>query len=328
MSLIFILLGTFFLLAFLGVPIAISLGVASGIGMLTAGVSVSGIAQRMFAGVDSFSYLAIPMFMLAGKLMEYGGISARIVQVAKILCAKVRGGLAITSIVACSFFAALSGSAPATVSAIGGIMYPEMLKDGYDEEFAGGMISVAGNLGPLIPPSILMVTIGVCTGVSISDMFLGGIVIGILLAAVFCLTAYVICRRRNYGGSGQTYSSKEKWRIFWYAYHHSGRHLRRLLHPYGGIRCGGGLRHYRFLLHLQRDYREAVYPVSGGFCSGWLSDFADDFYLYVLQLDFCKTGPLPPDCQRSFLCVYHVGFLYDPLFCDLPDLWNIYGRQC
>lgn len=179
MSLIFILLGTFFLLAFLGVPIAISLGVASGIGMLTAGVSVSGIAQRMFAGVDSFSYLAIPMFMLAGKLMEYGGISARIVQVAKILCAKVRGGLAITSIVACSFFAALSGSAPATVSAIGGIMYPEMLKDGYDEEFAGGMISVAGNLGPLIPPSILMVTIGVCTGVSISDMFLGGIVIGI-----------------------------------------------------------------------------------------------------------------------------------------------------
>jgi TRAP-type mannitol/chloroaromatic compound transport system permease large subunit len=91
MSLIFILLGTFFLLAFLGVPIAISLGVASGIGMLTAGVSVSGIAQRMFAGVDSFSYLAIPMFMLAGKLMEYGGISARIVQVAKILCAKVRG---------------------------------------------------------------------------------------------------------------------------------------------------------------------------------------------------------------------------------------------
>ena len=217
MSLIFILLGTFFLLAFLGVPIAISLGVASGIGMLTAGVSVSGIAQRMFAGVDSFSYLAIPMFMLAGKLMEYGGISARIVQVAKILCAKVRGGLAITSIVACSFFAALSGSAPATVSAIGGIMYPEMLKDGYDEEFAGGMISVAGNLGPLIPPSILMVTIGVCTGVSISDMFLGGIVIGILLAVVFCLTAYVICRRRNYGGSGQTYSSKEKWRIFWSA---------------------------------------------------------------------------------------------------------------
>ena len=162
---------------------------------------MSGIAQRMFAGVDSFSYLAIPMFMLAGKLMEYGGISARIVQVAKILCAKVRSGLAITSIVACSFFAALSGSAPATVSAIGGIMYPEMLKDGYDEEFAGGMISVAGNLGPLIPPSILMVTIGVCTGVSISDMFLGGIVIGILLAVVFCLTAYVICRRRNYGGS-------------------------------------------------------------------------------------------------------------------------------
>ena len=104
MSLIFILLGTFFLLAFLGVPIAVSLGVASGVGMLACDVQLTGIAQRMFAGVDSFSYLAIPMFMLAGKLMEYGGISARIVQVAKLLCAKVRGGLAITTIVACSFF--------------------------------------------------------------------------------------------------------------------------------------------------------------------------------------------------------------------------------
>ena len=329
MSLIFILLGTFFLLAFLGVPIAISLGVASGIGMLTAGVSVSGIAQRMFAGVDSFSYLAIPMFMLAGKLMEYGGISARIVQVAKILCAKVRGGLAITSIVACSFFAALSGSAPATVSAIGGIMYPEMLKDGYDEEFAGGMISVAGNLGPLIPPSILMVTIGVCTGVSISDMFLGGIVIGILLAVVFCLTAYVICRRRNYGGSGQTYSSKEKWRIFWSAMPALGMPIIILGGIYGGYFTPTEASVVAVVYGIiQRNYREAVHPGSGGFCSGRLSDFADDFYLHVLQLDFCKTGSLPPDCQRRFFCVYHVGFLYDPFFCDLPDLWNIYGCQC
>ena len=235
MSLIFILLGTFFLLAFLGVPIAVSLGVASGVGMLACDVQLTGIAQRMFAGVDSFSYLAIPMFMLAGKLMEYGGISARIVQVAKLLCAKVRGGLAITTIVACSFFAALSGSAPATVSAIGGIMYPEMLKDGYDEEFAGGMISVAGNLGPLIPPSILMVTIGVCTGVSISDMFLGGIVIGILLAIALCLTAYIICRRRNYGGSHEQHAKGEVFKIIWSALPALGMPVIILGGIYGGI---------------------------------------------------------------------------------------------
>lgn len=257
MSLIFILLGTFFLLAFLGVPIAVSLGVASGVGMLACDVQLTGIAQRMFAGVDSFSYLAIPMFMLAGKLMEYGGISARIVQVAKLLCAKVRGGLAITTIVACSFFAALSGSAPATVSAIGGIMYPEMLKDGYDEEFAGGMISVAGNLGPLIPPSILMVTIGVCTGVSISDMFLGGIVIGILLAIALCLTAYIICRRRNYGGSHEQHAKGEVFKIIWSALPALGMpssfwaDLRRNFYPDRSFRCGSGLRHFGFLPDLR-----------------------------------------------------------------------------
>ena len=235
MSLIVILLGTFFLLAFFGVPIAIALGVASGVGMLLSDVAMTGIAQRMFAGVDSFSYLAIPMFMLAGKLMEYGGISKRIVQVAKLLCAKIRGGLAITSVVACSFFAALSGSAPATVSAIGGIMYPEMLKDGYEPEFAGGMISVAGNLGPLIPPSILMVTIGVCTGVSISDMFLGGIVIGIVLALAFCITAYVICRKRKYGGLPEKHTARENARTIWSALPALGMPVIILGGIYGGV---------------------------------------------------------------------------------------------
>ena len=235
MTLIVVLLGAFFVLAFLGIPIAIALGVASGVGMILSNVEVTGIVQRMFAGVDSFSYLAIPMFMLAGKLMEYGGISRRIVQVAKLICARFRGGLAIASIVACSFFAALSGSAPATVSAIGGIMYPELLKDGYDEEFAGGMISVAGNLGPLIPPSILMVTIGVCTGVSISDMFLGGIVIGIILAIVLCVTAYVICRKRGYGGSHEKHSGQEILKIIWSAIPALGMPIIILGGIYGGF---------------------------------------------------------------------------------------------
>ena len=114
-------------------------------------------------------------------------------------------------------------------------MYPEMLKDGYDEEFAGGMISVAGNLGPLIPPSILMVTIGVCTGVSISDMFLGGIVIGILLAIALCLTAYIICRRRNYGGSHEQHAKGEVFKIIWSALPALGMPVIILGGIYGGI---------------------------------------------------------------------------------------------
>ena len=135
MELLIILFGTFFALAFLGVPVAYALGSAAMLGMLSAGVPLTSLPQKMFTAIDSFSFMAIPFFILAGKLMELGGISKRLVRLADALLSKIRGGLAIATIVACAFFAALSGSAPGTVAAIGSVMYPEMKKLGYDEEF-------------------------------------------------------------------------------------------------------------------------------------------------------------------------------------------------
>ena len=200
MTLILVLFGTFFVLAFLGVPVAISLGCAAAAGMLFAQVPMGSLPQRMFTAVDSFPFMAIPFFMLAGKLMEYGGISKRLVRLADVFLSGVKGGLAITTVVASAFFAALSGSAPGTVAAIGSIMYPEMVKKGYDKKFAGGLIAVAGGLGPIIPPSILMVTFGVTTNVSISSLFMGGILIGLILMVAFCIVAYVISRMKGFGG--------------------------------------------------------------------------------------------------------------------------------
>lgn len=213
MTLLLIMLGGFLLLAFLGVPVAVSLGMASVFGMLFSDVSLMVLPQRMFTGIDSFSYMAIPFFMLAGKLMEYGGISKRLVNFADIFLSKVRGGLAITSVIACAFFAALSGSSPGTVAAIGGILYPEMVKKGYDEEFSAGIVTVAGGLGPIIPPSILMVTFGIVTGTSISSLFMGGILIGLILMVAFCIVGYVISRKHNWTGSGEIRTTGEKLRI-------------------------------------------------------------------------------------------------------------------
>ncbi|SBW07781.1 TRAP transporter, DctM subunit [uncultured delta proteobacterium] len=199
MILLAILFGGFFLLAFLGVPIAVSLGVAAMGGMIFSNVPLMSLPQKMFTAVDSFSFMAIPFFMLAGKLMETGGISRRLIRFADGLLCRIKGGLSVATVVACAFFAALSGSSPGTVAAIGSVMYPEMTKLGYDEEFAAGLITVAGGLGPIIPPSILMVTLGVTTGISISALFMGGLVVGIILTAALCTCAYIICSRKGYG---------------------------------------------------------------------------------------------------------------------------------
>ena len=199
MELVFILFGIFFLLMFLGIPIAISLGVAAIGGMVSADVSLTSMSQKMFTAIDSFSFMAIPFFMLAGKLMETGGISRRLVRLTDDLLRWMRGGLSVAAVVACAFFAALSGSSTATVAAIGTVMYPEMKKLGYDEEFAAGLITVAGGLGPIIPPSIIMVTLGVTTGISITSMFMGGLVFGLILTLALCLCAYIICIRKGYG---------------------------------------------------------------------------------------------------------------------------------
>ena len=176
--------GVLLVLLFLNVPVAISIGVAAIVGVSFGGLPINPVvvAQRMFTSADSFPFMAIPFFMLAGGLMEHGGISRRLVNLASSLVGGFRGGLGLITILASAFFGAISGSNPATVAAIGGIMVPEMIRKGYPPAYAAAIAAAGGTLGVIIPPSIPMITFGVVAGVSIGDLFLAGFGPGILIA--------------------------------------------------------------------------------------------------------------------------------------------------
>lgn len=200
---------TFFLI--LSVPVGIALGLAVVSTILYGGsLNLSYLAQGMTTSVDSFPLMAVPFFILAGELMGKGGISSRLLKVAGLVFGRFTGGLALVAIVACMFFAAISGSSPATVAAIGGIVVPEMLRRGYSKEFSSGLIATAGTIGVIIPPSIPMVIYGVSTGASISTMFLAGFLPGILIGLVLMGVAYVISKKKGYTGETPNYTPAEK----------------------------------------------------------------------------------------------------------------------
>jgi len=181
-----IMFTTLVILIFLNIPVAVSIGLASIAGITFGNLPLNPVvvAQRMFTSADSFPFMAIPFFMLAGGLMEHGGISRRLVKLASAMVGGYRGGLGLITILASAFFGAISGSNPATVAAIGGIMVPSMIKKGYPPAFAASIAAAGGTLGVVIPPSIPMITFGVVAGVSIGDLFLAGFGPGILLAVI------------------------------------------------------------------------------------------------------------------------------------------------
>ena len=162
----------FFLMMAIGIPVAVSLGVACCClhRRICRYLPPIIIVQQMISGVDKFTLLAIPFFMMAGSLMEQGGISARIVDFAKKLLGPIPGGLALVVVLASMIFAAMTGAGAATVAAIGAILFPQMVKENYDPDFTCALLATAGIFGPLIPPSILMVLYGVATVVSVGDM--------------------------------------------------------------------------------------------------------------------------------------------------------------
>lgn len=194
-----ILFGTLFVCLLIGVPIAIALGVSA----LTAiyfgtTLPLSIITQKAFTSLDSFPLLAIPFFMLAGILMGKGGVSKRLLDLAAAMVGWMIGGLGMVTIVACMFFAAISGSGPATVAAIGGFMIPAMVARNYEGGFASAISASAGSIGVIIPPSIPFVLYGVIGGVSVGSMFLAGIFPGLIIALGLMFTAYIISRKRGY----------------------------------------------------------------------------------------------------------------------------------
>lgn len=183
---------------FIGVPIGIALGVTALIGMVISGIPLSYFTKVAYTSVDSFAVIAVPMFILAGSLMEKGRLTEKLVNFSKALVGNKTGGLAIVSILACTLFGAISGSGPATTAAIGGIMIPTMINAKYKKGFAGGVVACSGGIGAVIPPSILMIMYGISAEKSITALFIAGILPGLLLAVFLIGTVYLISKKRGY----------------------------------------------------------------------------------------------------------------------------------
>ena len=192
MTLVFLVL---FGLMLIGVPVAFSILSAGMTYLVLTGVRSLVVTQRLVYGLNSFTLLAVPLFILVGNLMDFGGISRRLTDWAKSLLGWMPGGLGIVTVFSCAIFAALTGSGPATVAAIGSIMLPSMVKAGYSRETSAGLVASAGALGPIIPPSIPMIIYGVTMNLSIPAMFVGGVVPGLVIALVLSAVNVVFALR-------------------------------------------------------------------------------------------------------------------------------------
>ncbi len=192
----------------MGLPVAACLGVTAVIGFVLGNLPLDYIAQTAFNAVDDFTTIAVPMFILAGALMEKGGLTDRLIGFAKSIVGRRPGGLATVTIVACTLFGAISGSGVATTAAIGAMMIPSMIKEGYDRDFAGAVTACSGGVGAVIPPSILMIVYGVSAEASITALFVGGIVPGILLSIFLMTASYIVSKKRGYKGSAEATSFK------------------------------------------------------------------------------------------------------------------------
>lgn len=189
-----VLLISFIVLLLLGVPIAITTGLSTILAMMDQGIALTTAVQRMFSGVDSFSLMAIPFFIFSGDIMLKGGASKRLIDFANKLFGWITGGLPITAVISSMFFAALSGSSPATVAGVGGVMIPNLVEKKYPKKFSVGLMCAAGSLGIIIPPSITMMTYGVVSEQSISRLFMAAIVPGIFIGMTLVLYSYVYAR--------------------------------------------------------------------------------------------------------------------------------------
>ncbi len=219
---------------FIGVPICFALGIVSVGSLIQSGMPLIVVVQRMFTGGDSIALIAIPLFMLAGELMFRGGMSKRLVDFADTLLGHFPSGLAMVSILACMFFAAITGSAIAATAAIGGIMIPLMKERGYDYTFSAPLLACGGSIGPIIPPSIPLLVYGVLASVSVADLFVGGIVPGILMGLGLMIYSYIVGKKRGYLGREKRASLHE-------IIHSAGNALLALFMPLiilGGIMSG------------------------------------------------------------------------------------------
>lgn len=208
--------GILFLLISISVPVGLCIG-GSTIVAITffSDMQLSAIAKYSVTGLDSFSMLAIPMFILAGTLMSVGGLAEKLIDIAASIVGHITGGLGAIVALSSMFFGAISGSSLATVSAIGSIMVPQMTKKGYDKGYSAVFTACAGTIGAVIPPSIPLVIFGVVSGESIGDLFIAGIVPGILIGIGLMIGNYFVCKKRNYTQKEAKPTIKSLTRALW-----------------------------------------------------------------------------------------------------------------
>ncbi len=212
------LAGTMFLCLLLGVPIAVALAFSAMAALYNSEfLNVSTMAPTSFAALDSFTIMAIFFFVAAGVFMGCGGISRQLVDLADLMVGRRIGGMAMATVITCMFFAAICGSGPATVAAIGAITIPAMVERGYDKRFAAALVAAAGSIGVMIPPSNPMVVYGVLAKASIGKLFMGGIIPGVLTGAVLMGYSYWLSRRNGWRGTAEKISLSRKMKVIWEA---------------------------------------------------------------------------------------------------------------
>ena len=209
------LFGSLFLLIALSIPVGYAIGISTVFTFIFfSNIQLITIAQSMTTGLDSFPMMAIPFFILAGTIMSTGGVARRLVDVFYDIVGHITGGLSMVTAVTCMFFGAISGSANATASAIGGIMIPEMTKKGIDREYSASLVACSGTIGLIIPPSVAFVVYGVTTNTSIGDLFVAGVVPGVMMTVAICIVCYIMSRKRGYV-AGERVSLKKLGRDIW-----------------------------------------------------------------------------------------------------------------
>ncbi|MDM8120173.1 TRAP transporter large permease [Succinatimonas hippei] len=202
----------------LNMPVGLAIGLSTLAALLTGEtLSLNALSQQMVISCDSFPILAVPLFILAGDLMGAGGVSRRILNVCNVFFGRITGGLAIVTVLVCMFFAAVSGSGPATVAAVGSMVIPTMIELGYKRSFVLALVATAGTIGVIIPPSIPMVLYGVSTGTSVTSLFMGGFLPGLLIGGALMLYSYIYCKVKGYKGHSEPFSGKKAWDAVWEA---------------------------------------------------------------------------------------------------------------
>ncbi len=201
-----IMFGSMLLMIVLAVPIPIAVAIGTAIGYFMMDLNLVQVALSMYTGVEPFPLVTVPLFVFAGSLMEQGGMAKRIVDMAQSMIGNYTGSLGLVAVLGCAFFAALSGSGPATTAAIGAVMIPSMIKQKYDPAMGGAIAAAGGALGSLIPPSNLMIIYGIVAEQSIPRLFLAGFIPGFIATAMLMFTVYLIAKRRNYIGVGDEFS--------------------------------------------------------------------------------------------------------------------------